>query len=75
MGYAIESIEFGDANDKRVVILGEGRRSLFRHIRDHGHLPEGWTLLSNGKPIGYDEIDWNSLGDLGKPRAMGTLKR
>ena len=75
MLYTCGSINFGDSQGRRVVILGEGRRSLFRHIREHGVLPEGWTLLAETgggliEPIGYDQVDWSSVGDLGKPRYM-----
>ncbi len=77
--YSCGQIQFGNAEGKRVVILGEGRRSLFRHIREHGVLPEGWTLLAehNGGPIlpiSYEEIDWSTVGDLGKPRGLGGLQ-
>ncbi len=73
------AIQFGDENGKVVTVMGSGRKALFRHMKEYGTLPEGFTLLAQQGggavlPIGYDEINWETVGDLGQPRHLGGLQ-
>lgn len=79
MKHTCGAIHFGDENGKRLAIMGSGRRAFFRHMRDNGVLPEGITLLADTgggviEAIEFDQIAWETVGDLGKPRHLGGLQ-